>query len=119
MANLLNVGHAINVYARQNQGRFPPNLGTLRNQHLLQPVYLVCPTSGTEPVNGDFVYDYVYIPGQSQDALPTNVLVYEKQPYHDDGGNVLFADLHVEYIAPYSRVEELVAETEARLADKD
>jgi len=46
-----------------------------------------------------------------------NVLAYEKHDNHPDeeGGNVLFLDGHVEFISPYSTVEELVAETQQRL----
>jgi prepilin-type processing-associated H-X9-DG protein len=45
--------------------------------------------------------------------------LYEKRGNHsDEGGNVLFQDSHVEWITPYSRIEELVAETKERLAGK-
>jgi prepilin-type processing-associated H-X9-DG protein len=43
--------------------------------------------------------------------------MYEKKGCHtENGGNVLFADYHVEWVEPYSRVEKLVAKTKQRLA---
>jgi hypothetical protein len=60
---------------------------------------------------------YVYIPGQAENGIPANVLMYEKKGCHQgEGGNVLFADYHTDWITPYSKVEQLVRETAARLA---
>jgi len=62
---------------------------------------------------------YVYITGQTANDDPTNVLVYEKAGCHqNEGGNVLYMDAHVEFVKPYSKVEQLVKETKVRLAAK-
>jgi len=44
--------------------------------------------------------------------------VYEKDWHSGEGGNVLFVDGHVEFVKPYSRVEELVQATKTRIAEK-
>jgi prepilin-type processing-associated H-X9-DG protein len=55
---------------------------------------------------------YVYIPGQSGDMSPTNVLVYETKPVHDGRCNVLFLGGQIEGLTP----EQLKLAVEATLA---
>jgi prepilin-type processing-associated H-X9-DG protein len=134
-ANLAGIGKAIEVYARQYKDTYPPEMDVLVTTGLVQPSQFVCPSTlkgedrgdteitynTGEPVSRELheiLHDsYVYIPGQKYQCDPENVLIYEKREcHHGEGGNVLFMDGHAQWIAPYSRIEELVIKTKARLA---
>ena len=43
---------------------------------------------------------YVYIPGQRPNMPPTNVLVYEPQPVHEDRSTVLFLNGQITLLEP-------------------
>lgn len=126
-ANLGGLGRSLAVYASQYRGEHPPSLDVLVSSNLAQPSMLVCPADNgqsTGAADSSFyvrtpqTQSYIYIPGQNQASDPRNVLMYERPGIHDDGGNVLFADYHAEWVSPYSRVEQMVAETRARLSNR-
>ncbi len=114
-ANLRGIGQAMYISA-QDDDQFPSSFQVLLDEGNSTEKQLICPSSAAVP--GDALDAcYVLVPGQSLSDDFRNVLVYEKRLNHSDeeGGNVLFLDGHVEFISPYSRVEELVAETQQRL----
>jgi prepilin-type processing-associated H-X9-DG protein len=57
---------------------------------------------------------YVYIPGQSGDMSPSNVLVYEPKPMHDGRCNVLFLGGQIELLTP-EQLKQAVEATQAHL----
>lgn len=97
-------------------GRYPADLKTIVDPDEFPAEILLCPESKAESADDAGNWSYAYIPGQSRQSDPRNVLVYEKQAMHPDGAsNVLFVDGRIETVTPYSEVLTLVAETKARL----
>ncbi len=116
-ANLRGIGQAMYIYA-QDDNKFPPDLDAVVKANYSTPRQFICPsTTATEADGLDACY--VYIPGQSNDSNPTNVLLYEKPENHGgEGSNVLFVDGHVEFL-PNGEVERRVQETKEKLAKGD
>ena len=110
------LGQGMYIYAQDDdEFNFPPDLETLLSQGAVTEKQFVCPSSNA--VVGELDACYVYIAGQTEESDPTNVVMYEKEDCHEaEGANVLFQDGQVQFIKPYSRVEELVQETRDRLA---
>jgi len=116
--NLSGIGMAMKVYANNNNEAYPPDLKTLLKSGTVTERMFVCPSSTVDvaDIGGDLEACYTYIKGQGEWNDPSNVLVYEKADHHGgEGGNVLFGNGTVEFIKPYSRIEELVRETKERM----
>ena len=114
-ANLKGLGTSMLIYAHEGSGELPEDWDLLVSEGEVSAQQFVCPSSGAAV--GDLHACYEYIPGQTTRDDPRNVVAYDKPDNHDgEGGNVLFLDGHVDFIRPYSRIEELVAETQERLA---
>jgi prepilin-type processing-associated H-X9-DG protein len=109
-SNLRQLGQAMLLYANENKGKYPPDLGTLLLTQDMTVNVFVCPSSGTEiPKNLktreerakwiDEHSDYIYAgAGLGSDAPPQIILIHEKQNNHDhDGMNLLYGDGHVEF----------------------
>jgi hypothetical protein len=112
------LSHLVGYVIRPDDaGRFPTDVQGLFARFPELEGSPICP--GEEP--SDFSTAFVYIPNQRVDDDRRNVLIYERSGRHHsfwkkDGGNVLFLDMHHEWVEPYSRVLALVEETKARLA---
>jgi len=124
--NLTIIEKGLFFYAEENYGRLPADpFPKLLRLGEIAPEMLVCP--GSAVTKADVANDpyacYVFVSGAA--GLPLvglpaparTVIVYEKKGHHPDGGNVLLADGHVEFITPYDRVLEMVQESEARLEE--
>jgi uncharacterized RDD family membrane protein YckC len=141
-ANLSGTGMALRMYANQYNGQYPPDVDLLVSAGFAHPAQFICPgtddnnkyeeyiSGGTgaytpgQPISAklhEMLHScYMYIPGQTPDSHPQNVLMHEKQDCHQgEGGNVLFADHSTRWLEPYSEVERLVEQTKARLAGGD
>ncbi len=117
-ANLRGIGQAMRVYANDFNEEYPPNFKTLLKSGIVTKKMFVCPSSTVDVigVGKDLEACYAYIKGQGEWNNPSNVLVYEKADHHGgEGGNVLFCNGTVEFIKPYSRIEELARETKERM----
>lgn len=113
-ANMRGIGQAMYIHAQDGE-RFPPDFETLIKENNATPRQFVCPSS--DATEGDLNACYIYVTGQTISDAPDNVLVYEKPGCHqNEGGNVLFQDSHVEFVKPYSRIEELLEKTKERIA---
>jgi prepilin-type processing-associated H-X9-DG protein len=134
-ANLGGIGKALTMYADEHHGRFPQDTDVLVSRHMAIPDQFMCPSNlqadddyaaarsylSGQPISPRLhqvlCCCYVYIPGQDERCEAQNVLMYEKGECHNGkGSNVLFGDYHVEWVEPYSKVEEFVAKTRQRLA---
>jgi hypothetical protein len=109
-ANLRLIGRACLIYAERHNGRLPPNLQILTqggNQQPLLPKNLFCPLGGRP---------YLYIPGQTTQDDPRNVLAYEPVSNHGGaGGNMLRLDGSCKWQTARTQAIEL-AGTRKRLA---
>ncbi|HVT87354.1 MAG TPA: H-X9-DG-CTERM domain-containing protein [Tepidisphaeraceae bacterium] len=112
-SNLRSIGQAILLYANDNQGKFPPNLGELILKEELTAGSFICPSGNTQLPNAvgpdigkqiaDWVNansDYVYLgAGKTAAAPAVDIIAYDKPGHHDnDGINILFADGHVDFV---------------------
>ena len=89
------------MYAGEHGEIYPERLTDIGKYLGFQPALFRCFGSGNEPGKFDTVdewTDYVYVPGLPESVHPSTVLMYCPAKNHkDDGGNVLFADGHVEW----------------------
>ena len=127
-SNERQIGMAIMMYANENAGKCPDDLGTLLKTQEIGAEVFICPGSGkTLPPNlnapDEFVKwvdensDYVYVgKGKKVAELgPEDVVVYERPGLHGgDGINILFGDGHVEWRNMSSATELIKKATEAQ-----
>ncbi|MBN1492249.1 MAG: DUF4190 domain-containing protein [Phycisphaerae bacterium] len=100
-ANLKGIGMAMAMYANENMEAFPPDLDTLVAGGSISQGMLTCPSADAA--------NYVYIRGLTTAAPPGTPLIYEPiENHHNDGANILFTDLHVEFIKP-PKLDEILA----------
>ena len=99
--NLKQIGLGLKMYAGNHKGRYPDKLVELSRYVGHQSSLLFCPISGSKPGPIETVdewTDYVYVSGLSETNAPDTVLMYCPAKNHRGaGGNVLFADGHVEW----------------------
>lgn len=102
--NLKQIGLALHLYSQDNDGKFPSDLENAQryyhNAKILEsprkPGYFEGPS-------------YVYIPDQSVESNPGNIVVYENPEYAWDDIAVLFLDGHVEKMSSDRFQSELEA----------
>lgn len=87
--NLRQIGLAVYIYAREHDGKFPPTLKTLYDEHYLADKRLMdCPAS--KSIGTVDAPDYVYAGGLSVRDASLTPLVRDKSENHPRGGtNVL------------------------------
>lgn len=109
-SNLRQIGQGCYLHANENNGAFPPDLGSLLKQELT-PVVFISPL-GNQQVPQEKLTpeqlavwvnehsDYVYLgKGQKNDLKPDKLLAYEKlENGGNEGVNMLFGDGHVEFV---------------------
>jgi hypothetical protein len=100
--NLRTIWQNLQMYAASN-GRFPPSSEALEEWSGSSQLFQ-CPASDGQK--------YVYIPGQSGDMPPENVLVFELKAAHDGKCNALRLSGQIELLTP----EELKKAVDATLA---
>lgn len=94
--NLSSIGKACLIYANDHDDKLPPNLEALVGTAELSPKTL---ESKLKPKDFDGP-SYIYIPGQTAEMNPGNVVAYDNPAFCVDGLNVLFLDSHVEFMKP-------------------
>lgn len=122
-ANMRGMGQGLYIHAMDHDSRFPKKLGELIEANLLTPRQFTCPSTTAvpheHPTEKQLTECYVYIPGQTTESNPTNVVIYERFDNHQkEGVNVLFQDGHVEFIKDIERVKKLIKETKERIGVK-
>lgn len=114
--NLALIRSGLLQHAMANDSAYPPDFETLIAAGQVSEDAFLC--LGGRLTSLDLTECYQYIDGQTTDDHPDNVLIYERESCHEGGSSVLFLDGRVEFIEPYSRVKELVAQTRARLEEE-
>lgn len=114
----IHLGHlwpTMHDYSNRHRGQCPPTLEAFLDQY---PDLREWRCAGRK--SADFLSSYGYIPARRYDDYDkADIIFYEKPGGHPwDGGNALFGDGRFEWIEPYSRLLELVRQTERRLADQ-
>jgi len=112
-SNERQIGMAMLMYANDNKGSYPPDLGTLILTQDITTDQFICPSGDTSkpkelatmqpPQVADWVNkhaDYVYAGAGLRNDTPAELVVlYEKPDDHSrDGMNCLFGDGHVEFV---------------------
>lgn len=123
-ANLKGLGTSMLIYINENNAVSDDMFQTFVDTGEIVPKQLICPSSGKtlEDVQADPYACYVLVPGMAQ-ALAAGVsdtqlvVAYERDNHAGEGGNVLYADGHAEFIRPYTKVAELVQDTQQRLPE--
>jgi competence protein ComGC len=96
--NLRTIGLAMYIYARENNGEFPPSLDTLYSEQYLGDVSAMnCPSNKTTGTRKD--PDYMYTPGLTVRDESRTVLVRDRDDNHAGGGNILYVNGTIEWKA--------------------
>jgi prepilin-type processing-associated H-X9-DG protein len=122
-SNMRQIGQGILLYANENKGKYPPNLGILVKTEELTPEVFVCPSGNTAPPNGLAIddqvkwvndnADYVYLgAGMNITAGAEVIVLYEKPGAHGNQGmNILYGDGHVEFQMMQSAMQQIQRQT--------
>lgn len=118
-SNLRQVGLGMQMYATENQGKFPKDFEELLKTQDLSPEVLLNPRSDSKsPARGPDrdahikavvdVGDYVYKgAGKNTTATADIAVAYENPEKLRDGINVLYADGHVEFV-PMDQARQMI-----------
>ena len=111
-SNLKQIGNAMLLYSLDHGGRYPDGIEGLLEEDITTPVF-ICPQTNDSPakagpttkataanVESGGHLSYVYIGKGMMNSAPADVVVaYEPLANHQNTGmNVLYGDLHVEYL---------------------
>jgi type II secretory pathway pseudopilin PulG len=101
---LRSIGQAMQMYASESRGAFPPDFNTLRVTQDLTSREFLCPSGHLS---------YVYVGrGLTNKAPPGAVVAYEPPANHRDGANVLYAQGQVVWVDA-TRLAAIVSELNA------
>jgi prepilin-type processing-associated H-X9-DG protein len=120
-SNMRQIGQGIMLYANENKGKYPPDLGILVKTEDLTPEVFICPTGGNAFPRGanlsidDQVKwvnehsDYIYVgAGMNVTTGAETIVAYEKPDAHSrQGMNILYGDGHVEFQMMASAMQEI------------
>jgi len=91
-SNLKQIGLAMEIYARDYGGKFPPALKDLVPAYLTdERVFHSLSDRSDKP-------SYLYVPGLTFKDSPLTMVVIERSSIHADGRHVLFVDTHVSWM---------------------
>ena len=125
-SNLRQIGQALQIYANDHHGEFPPDFDTLIRTEDLTAAVFNCPESNdqpaiipptgptTQPVFAPGNCSYVYLkPAKKVDAIGVDdVLAYESLTnHHGTGINVLYGDGHVDWLPKADAIKLLAHPT--------
>jgi len=120
--NLLDIGKALQTFALARDGMLPARLSELfvdTAGDRWRP--LVCPATAPTPVEGGLycTYAYVHAAPDGRELRPDarDVLAFDAEPLHQNGRNVLFSDMQVEYV-PETDFQKLLAAERAKWQER-
>ena len=123
-ANLKGLGTSVKIYFAEYEGISDNPFQTMLDAGEITPMQLICPSSGKTltDVRADPYACYVLVPGMTQVMATgvgddSEVVAYERDHHAGQGGNVLYADGHVEFVRPYSEVLRRVEESKRKLSE--
>jgi prepilin-type processing-associated H-X9-DG protein len=94
-ANLQSIGTNVQLYAGGTTPPTPLKIDDLVKQGVITPPMLICPSNESGTAN----YVLVAPTDLPDPPPPRTVVMYEPKSNHaDEGGNILFADGHVEFV---------------------
>jgi len=116
LGNLVNIGLALQLYAADHGGRYPPtedDLSPLVGRYVRTPQVFMCPSQGQQdipmgaPANpklygsgpgpaGGVTTTYYYRAGHTRDDAPSAPILSDHYLVHSDRANVLYSDGHAE-----------------------
>src|SRR5438445_4869928 len=110
-SNLRQIGTGLQLYASNNNGKYPAKLGALIESGYASPILFVCPHTADTPAPGSSPkaragnlekgghLSYIYVGQNLDENSPDDaVVIYEKLGNHgNQGTNVLFKDGHVDW----------------------
>ena len=113
-SNMRQIGQGIMIFANDNKGRYPDDLGEMLVSSQLSTEVFVCPSSALgvpdavrkapPEQQAEWVINegsYIYLgEGLKTGVNADFILAYEPMEDHGEGCNVLFADGHVEFVTP-------------------
>lgn len=119
-SDLRQIGQAVQLYANENRGHFPPKFRLLWTTQDLDSYQVACPgtyknrpTTLPSPEEFDSVTDYVYLgAGLTDQAHPDIVLAHDRPANHGNAVNILFADGRVDRF-PTADLPQLLAKSAA------
>lgn len=95
MSNLRNIGMAIQMYSYDHDGFFPPAPPGLRgiDEYVKNREVYRCPDASDHVWADDqFVIDYIYRPGLSNESAADEPVAADSRARHHGGANVVTAD---------------------------
>jgi prepilin-type processing-associated H-X9-DG protein len=101
-ANLRQIGQAIQLYANENKGKSPPDLATLTKTQDLQADTMKSPFGPAKDGNDVVLLHYGgAIPSATVVGSAEIIIAYDQAALEQgEGTNALYADGHVDWIAP-------------------
>jgi hypothetical protein len=124
-SNLRSIGQAVQMYANENRGNFPPDFATLLlTQDLTSEIYVCFATNDTratgpttqaiaDQLSAGGHVSYVYVGrGLTLKSPADAVVAYEPAANHGKAGCVLYADGHVNWVKA-AQMKKLVDELNA------
>ncbi|GEM_PF-2514594 len=118
MANLKQMGLAMQMYAQDYNEQFPDDPKILFSKHYISTLeILICPAH--KSLNSDSSISYVYVRGLTAKDRPNGILMYDASTdnHEGQGRNVLFLDGHVRYCVEKD-FQELLAKFLAEYREK-
>jgi prepilin-type processing-associated H-X9-DG protein len=97
-SNMKEIGQAIYLYAQAHGGKCPASLAELKRVMDVPQKTFVCPDDPATHAEGESTYIYLGCGKTLADLSGYDVLAYEPLEIHEDGGDVLFGDGHVEFV---------------------
>ncbi|MBN1511578.1 MAG: hypothetical protein JXB13_06150 [Phycisphaerae bacterium] len=122
-ANMRGISACMKIYGSEHESFRADPFHALLEAGCITAEQLVCPSSGktVQDVEKDPYACYVPVvydmPGaESWNISSATILLYERDNHAGQGGNVLYADGHVEFVRPYAEVLRRVEESKRQMA---
>ena len=115
--SLIEIGKRLQLFAARRQGMHPSKLSELVTEGTPSAgQYLACPGALPNVVTGGFYSSYAYLAvvpdGRKLDTKQQEMLAFDATPVHENGRNVLYSNMAVDYLKEPDFQKRLAAEQE-------